>query len=164
MNQLSPWLRMSVGMLPGCWVISSAPRSYLRPSLTQAMYGSAAGGCAREDGLRLLDDRYRGYGLGVPGRKLLLVAVEDLAQYETAQDQRLSAPHSRDVDHAQLPFREGAKQLIHELAALVVDTADDVRHVRAGGDGLGLLSFGIQVHDIRDVIQRQSGCPSCLSG
>ncbi len=41
MNQLSPWLRISTGMLPGCCVISTAPRSYFRPSFTQAMYGSA---------------------------------------------------------------------------------------------------------------------------
>ena len=39
MNQLSPWDRISAGMLPGCWVTRTAPRSYLRPSFTQEMKG-----------------------------------------------------------------------------------------------------------------------------
>ncbi len=39
MNQLSPWERISAGMLPGCWVTRTAPRSYFRPSFTQEMNG-----------------------------------------------------------------------------------------------------------------------------
>jgi hypothetical protein len=38
-NQLSPWDRISAGMLPGCWVTMTAPRSYLRPSFTHETNG-----------------------------------------------------------------------------------------------------------------------------
>jgi hypothetical protein len=34
---LSPWLRISLEIEPGCCVMSTAPRSYLRPSFTQEM-------------------------------------------------------------------------------------------------------------------------------
>jgi len=140
MNQLSPWLRISCVMLPGCWVISTAPRSYLRPSLTHAIYGPhpkcprfrprLAGPLPRRQRRDRLRDRLS---------ELLLVVIEHPLEEKPRQHERLMPPDLRHVDDADLPFLEGGDEHVHELTARVVEHPHDPRHVRPSGDGLSLL-------------------------
>ena len=75
--------------------------------------------------LGLFDDRDRRDRLWIGRGEFLLVPVEDPAQDQAREHQRLAAAHLGNVNDTQLPLGERMNQHVHELAALVMQHPDD---------------------------------------
>ena len=127
--------------------------------LTPFLHPGDVGLCSRcifvQHRLGLFDDRDRRDRLWIGCGEFLLVPVEDPAQDQARENERLAAAHLRDVNDAQLPLGERVNQHVHKLAALVMQHLHDRRHVASGRQGLGLLPLRIKVEQSADIVKRR---------